>query len=107
MAAQALPAPFADLAPHGAWALEREAERTAKREASTVEDVRAFYDAVFPRMEAMVAHLERFPLDALPEPERRLLWLALSVVEVSNLTERYRRREAIRAVSPLTYRSVQ
>lgn len=107
MKAQSLPAPFAALEPHGAWALAREAERTAKREASTVEEVRAFYDAVFPQMEAIVAHLERFPLDALPEPERRLLWLALSVVEVSNLTERYKRREAIRAVSPLTYHSVQ
>lgn len=105
--AQTLPAPFADLEPHIGWALEREAQRTAKREASTVEEIRAFYDAVFPRMEAIVAYLEKFPLDALPEPERRLFWLTLSVVEVSNLTERYKRREAIRAVSPLAYHSVQ
>jgi len=104
---QTLPASFRDVEPHIGWALEREAQRTAKREACTIEEVRAFYDAVFPRMEAIAAHLEKFPLDALPGPEHRLFLLALSVVEVSNLTERYKRREAIRAVSPLTYSSVQ
>jgi hypothetical protein len=31
----------------------------------------------------------------------------LSLVEVSNLVERYKRREAIIAVSPLDYSSVQ
>lgn len=102
---QRLPEPFRDLERHIGWALEREAQRTAKRESCSVEDVRTFYDAVFPRMEAIVGHLEKFPLDALPAPEHRLFLLALSVVEVSNLTERYKRREAIRAVSPLTYSS--
>ena len=69
-------------------------------------EIRAFYDAVFPRMDAIVAHLDKHPFDALPEKERRLFLLTLSIVEVSNLVERYRRREAIRAVSPLDYSSV-
>ncbi len=107
MTAQSLPAPFAGLEPFIDWSLTRERERTEKREASTVEEVRAFYDAVFPRMEEIVKHLDAFPFDALPEKEYRLYLLTLSLVEVSNLVERYKRREAIIAVSPLDYSSVQ
>jgi hypothetical protein len=103
---RSLPEPFRDLEPFTDWSLERERQRTEKREASTMEQIRAFYDAVFPRMDAIAAHLDAHPFDALPEKERRLFLLALSIVEVSNLVERYRRREAIRAVSPLDYSSV-
>ena len=107
MTDHSLPEAFSDLAPFIGWALERERQRTEKREASTMDEVRAFYDAVFPRMEEIVAHLDVFPLDALPEKEERLFLLTLSLVEVSNLVERYRRREAILAISPLDYSSVQ
>ncbi|MGD9536594.1 MAG: hypothetical protein AB7P52_08150 [Alphaproteobacteria bacterium] len=106
MTDRSLPAPFRDLEPFIGWSLERERQRTEKRESSSMEEVRAFYDAVFPRMDAIVAHLDAYPFDALPEPERRLFLLTLSVVEVSNLVERYKRREVIRAVSPLDYNSV-
>ncbi len=107
MTDHSLPAAFSDLEPFTGWALARERQRTEKREASTMDEVRAFYDAVFPRMEEIVAHLDGFPLDALPEKEERLFLLTLSLVEVSNLVERYKRREAIIAVSPLDYSSVQ
>lgn len=107
MTAQSLPAPFADLEPFIDWSLTRERQRTEMREAGTMDDVRAFYDAVFPRMEEIVKHLDAFPFDALPEKEYRLYLLTLSLVEVSNLVERYKRREAIIAVSPLDYSSVQ
>ena len=50
---------------------------------------------------------DAFPLNALPEKEQRLFLLTLSLVEVSNLVERYKRREAIIAISPLDYSSVQ
>jgi hypothetical protein len=102
-----LPAVFADLEPFIAWALERERERTEQREASTMDEIRIFYDAVFPRMEEIVAHLDGFAFDALPEKEHRLFLLTLSLVEVSNLVERYKRREAVIAISPLDYSSVQ
>ena len=107
MTAQSLPQPFSDLEPFIDWALERERQRTEKREASSMDEVRSFYDAVFPRLEEIVAHLDDFPFDALPEQEHCLLLLTLSLVEVSNLVERYKRREAIIAVSPLDYSSVQ
>ena len=107
MTDHSLPEGFSDLAPFIGWALKRERQRTEKREASTMDEVRAFYDAVFPRMEEIVAHLDALALDAFPEKEERLFLLTLSLVEVSNLVERYKRREAIIAVSPLDYSSVQ
>ncbi len=38
-----------------------------------------------------------------PAPARRLYLLALSLVEVANLVELYKRREAVEACDPLRY----
>jgi hypothetical protein len=78
-----LPTDFADLEPFADWSLETEAERYAKRLASTMDEIQAFYDAAFPRLEAILAHLDSFELTSLPEPERRLLWLTYSLVNAS------------------------
>ena len=78
-----LPTDFADLEPFADWSLETEAERYAKRLASSMEELHAFYDAAFPRLEAALAHLDGHPLDALPEDAQRLLWLCYSLVNVS------------------------
>ena len=107
MAEQRLPEEFRDLEPFIGWALEKERQRTEKRVASTMEEIRAFYGAVFPRIEAIMAYLDRFPYDAMPAPARRLFHISLSLVEVANLVERYKRREVIEAVSPLKFASVQ
>ena len=78
-----LPAPFADLEPYGDWALRTEHERYAKRLSSSMDDLQAFYDAAFPRLEAMIDYLDGFELRALPEDATRLLWLCYSIVQVS------------------------
>lgn len=78
-----LPSDFADLEPFADWALESEADRYAKRLSSSMEDLRAFYDAAFPRLEAAAAHLDGYDLDALPDDARNLLWLCYSLVNVS------------------------
>jgi hypothetical protein len=80
----ALPAEFADLEPFSDWILETERERYAKRLASTMDELQAFYDAAFPLLPAANKYLEEFPLaDGLPEPERNLLLLMMSLVLVS------------------------
>ena len=61
-----LPEPFQALEPFRAWALATERERRAKRLSSSMEEIQAFYDALFPQLEAVVAYLDRFPLDQLP-----------------------------------------
>ena len=67
MTATCCPAEFADLEPFADWALPTEAERYAKRLASTMDELQAFYDAAFPRLEAATAYLEHLELDGLPE----------------------------------------
>ena len=103
MAEPLLPEPFADLAPWLDWALEPERARTAKKVTSSMDEIRAFYDAVMPRMEEIVAHLEGFHGSAMPAPAHRLHLLTLSLVEIANLVEIYKRREVIEACDPLHF----
>jgi hypothetical protein len=78
-----LPTQFADLEPYSEWCLEFERERYAKRLASAMEELQAFYDAAFPRLEEAMAYLDQFPLDELPEDAKRLLWLCYSLINAS------------------------
>ena len=85
-----LPADFADLEPFAEWAVPTETARYAKRLASTMDELQAFYDAAFPRLEAAVAYLEQFDVDALPDDAKRLLWLYCALVTVSFPVEVWR-----------------
>ena len=85
-----LPADFADLEPFAAWALRTEAERYAKRLASTMDELQTFYDAAFPRLDAAAQYLEQFDVNSLPEDAQRLLWLLCSLVTVSFPVEVWR-----------------
>ena len=85
-----LPADFTDLEPFTQWSLETEAERYTKRLSSSMDELQAFYDTAFPRLEAAIDYLDRFDLDALPEDATRLLWLCYSLVNVSFPVEVWR-----------------
>ena len=85
-----LPADFADLEPFADWALPTEGARYARRLASSMDELQAFYDAAFPRLDAAMAHLEQFGMDALPDEGKRLLWLFCAVVTVSFPVEVWR-----------------
>ena len=85
-----LPADFADLEAFAEWSLETEAERYAKRLASSMDELQAFYDAAFPRLEDAITYLDGFPLDALPQDATRLLWLTYSLVNASFPVEVWR-----------------
>ena len=85
-----LPPEFADLEPFADWALPTERERYAKRLSSTMDELRAFYDAAFARLEDAAVYLERLPLDALPEDATRLLQLCYSLINVSFPIEAWR-----------------
>ena len=79
-----LPIEFVDLEAFApAWCLGSEPERLAKRLSSTMTEMRAFYDAIVPRAEEVIAHLDTFSLDALPEEEKNLLHLVYSMIQVS------------------------
>ena len=51
----------------------------------------------------MIRHLEGFRDGDMPDPQRRLYLISLSLVEVADLVELYRRREAVEACDPLRY----
>jgi len=85
-----LPPAFADLEPYADWSLRTEAERYAKRLASPMDELQAFYDAAFPRLPAVMAHLDALDLNALPDDAERLLWLSYSLVNVSFPVEVWR-----------------
>ena len=84
MAEALLPPEFSDLEPFArTWCLAGEPERYAKRLASTMDEMQAFYDAVFPRAEAAIAYLDKLPLRELPDDARQLLHLLYSFIMVS------------------------
>lgn len=84
-----LPEGFADLSAFIAWALPTEAGRTARRRNSTMDELRAFYDAMMPRIDAVLVHLNGFPLESMPAQETSLMRLALSFAEVAPYIEQY------------------
>jgi hypothetical protein len=85
-----LPIDFADLEAFTDWGLATERGRYAKRLSSTMDELQAFYDAAFPRLDAAASYLEQFDLDALPEDAKRLLWLFCALVSVSFPVEVWR-----------------
>jgi hypothetical protein len=93
-----LPAEFADLELYAAaWCLPTEPERWERRLASTMDELQAFYDAVFPRAQAAMAYCDQFALDSLPPDATRLLELLLSLAMVSYAVEVWQQTEPINA----------
>jgi hypothetical protein len=85
-----LPPEFSDLEPFTDWCLRTEAERYAKRLSSSMNEMQAFYDAAFPRLEDAYTYLNQFDLDGLPEDATHLLWLYYSLINVSFPVEVWR-----------------
>jgi len=85
-----LPAEFAELEPFAAWSLATERERYARRLASTMDEMQAFYDAAFPRLADALTYLDQFDFGSLPEDATRLLWLCYSLVNASFPVEVWR-----------------
>ena len=73
-AGRALPAEFVDLERFAErWSLPTEAERWAQRHTSSIEDMRELYEAMSPRVDAILTYCDGFPLDDLPEEARTAL----------------------------------
>ena len=84
------PEQFADLEPYADWALPSEFDRYAKRIASTMDELQAFYDVAFPRLENSVDYLKSVKLDDISDEDQHLLWLFSSLITVSFPVEVWR-----------------
>ncbi|BBX21119.1 hypothetical protein MTER_05300 [Mycolicibacter terrae] len=88
MTAARLPSAFAELERFAeTWCLPTETERFNQRLASTIPELRAFYDAFFPRLEEAIDYCDKFALDELPEDALNLLHLIYSLVMVAMAVE--------------------
>jgi len=82
MTSRHLPPEFADLAPFTAvWGLKTEKERHDNLTARSIAELRPFYDAMLPRMDAITLYLNRFPLDAMPADAELLFDVAMTFME--------------------------
>ncbi len=84
-----LPEQFRDLEQWMAWSLETEGERSDLRQASAMEDITAFYEAMLARMEEVLSYLEQFSLEELPDDAKRLFYLTLSLADVAPAVEQF------------------
>jgi hypothetical protein len=78
-----LPPEFGDLEQFTDWCLPSEAQRYAKRLASTMTEMQAFYDAVTLRAEEAISYCDKFSLEDLPEDVLNLMHLLYSMIQVS------------------------
>ena len=81
--ASGLPAQFAAFERFSAWILERQDDRYDLRLASTMAEMQDVYDTMLPRVPEIVAYLDQFSMDDLPEPARKLMLLTFSLVQCS------------------------
>lgn len=85
-----LPQGFEALEPVVAdWVLPDAVARGEKRQSSSIEEIRHFYEAMLPMGEAALAYLRQFELGALPLEAERLLKLMLALAEVAPAVEWY------------------
>jgi hypothetical protein len=85
-----LPSPFAELEPFADWVLASEFDRYRKRLASTMDELQAFYDAAFPRLQDGSEYLKGVAIKGISDEDRNLLWLFSSLVTVSFPVEVWR-----------------
>ena len=70
------------------WAIEDGHERYVKRVTSSMDEIRAFYDEVFPHAEEAVAYIDKFDYaGALPDDVANLRNLLYSLITVSLAVE--------------------
>ncbi len=101
----ALPGEFGDLQPFAErWCLATESERWGQRMSSSMEDLLAFYDAAFPRLEVAVDYCDHYPLDALPEDVTNLLRLVHSLVLVAMAVEIFGQPKTVDSADADLYR---
>lgn len=103
-----LPAGFEGLArfvPY--WRVATTQGRRERREAASMAEIEEFYQVMLTLAPAAMKHLEAYPLDAMPSPEKSLYELVLMLAHVSMATELHRSPRAPNTPYPHDVRLVQ
>lgn len=96
-----LPAQFAEFEKFcPRWRLETENERYLARAHAPYPELVELYDEMTPRLSEIVAHLNGFPLDAMPEAEANLMYLTFSLMEASHAVELWKQSDVPDAFAP-------
>jgi hypothetical protein len=82
-----LPSGFSDLERFAEWPLPSSVERNKKRLGSSMDEITSLYIALLPRIAEILAYLDQFSLQEMPQDARRLMFLTLSLAEVSIAVE--------------------
>ncbi|MEO0410307.1 MAG: hypothetical protein AAF221_00525 [Pseudomonadota bacterium] len=89
------PEGFEALEPFAEWALATTDERTLKRQSASKDELKAFYDAVLPRMEDILDACDAFEFGKLPESHHAIFNIALSMAEIGPHVEFYKADPAV------------
>ena len=89
MSQTALPAAFADLEPWRDWARTTPDARQARRLAASRPELKAFYEAMMPRLQDILEAVDAYPLGGLPSDLRPLFNMALALAEIAPHIELY------------------
>jgi len=85
MSEKTLPAQFANLSAWvDEWALATEQDRYRKLHAVTFEQLKAFYDAMLPEMDAVMGFLTTQPVEGMAPDAENLYKLAMSFAETAH-----------------------
>ena len=101
-----LPSEFSDLEQFTPWALPTSVERNKRRVESSMDEITAFYNAMLPRLEKALAYLDQFSLQEMPQDARRLMFLTLSVAEVSIAVELFHEPKVTGGCDPALFKTV-
>ena len=88
--ANVFPDGFSELEPFADWAVHGERARYAKRIASTMDELQAFYDVAMTRIDDALVYLEQYAVEDLTEQGKRLLWLYCALATVAFPVEAWR-----------------
>ena len=103
-----LPSAFAELEKYAqTWCLATETERWNARMASTMAELREFYDAFFPRLEEAIEHCDKFALDGLPDDALNLLHLIYPLIMVAMAVEIMHQPAPVNAADAVMIRTVE
>lgn len=84
-----LPDGFDELLSFASWALPSADLRQNRRLAATSEELKALYRAVQPRLADALEEVDKFEMGSLPDKQRNLFYILLSLAEIAPHVELY------------------